>query len=211
MPLVDDKGGYVKFRAFAVFCLLAASLSRPAFAQSAVGAGLQAGIGCQQGRDDCAGRFFAPLLSVDLSDRFVARIRGFVFKISDRTVVTQGVSINESNITRRMVLGEFIARFRAGRSARPIIGVSLGSRRNSATITCTPGPCTSAFGAGAGSQYIDWSPKTTSSVGILAGFQFGLTESLNLETSVGLHDPFRENGGTAEAGVLLTLRLWKSR
>lgn len=201
----------MKFRIFAIFCLLTAALSRPAFAQSAVGAGLQAGVGCQQGRDDCAGGFLAPVLSVDLSDRFVVRIRGFAFTVSDRTVVNQGVSINESEIKRRMVLGDFIARLRAGSRARPMIGVSLGSRRNSAAITCTPGPCSSVFGAARSSYPPDGTQKATSSVGILAGFQFSLTELLDLETSVSLHDPWQENGGTAEAGVLLTLRLWKSR
>lgn len=200
----------MKFRTFALLFLLAAAFSRPAFAQPVVRAGLQMGTGCQQGRDHCAGRIFAPVISVDLSDRFRVRARGFVFEIPDRTVVTQGVSIEETNIKRRMLLGDFIVRFGSG-GARPIIGISLGSRRDSASITCTPGPCSSAFAAGSSSQYIDGHPTTHASFGILAGIQFSLTELIDLETSLGLHDPFREEGRTAEAGVLLTLRLWKSQ
>lgn len=183
--------------------LLLAACNRPAFAQNSVGVGLQVGRACQQGRDDCAGKFFAPMLSLDLSERLVMRIRRFSFEIPDRTLVNQGVSMTRSNIQRKMTIGEFILRFRSRRIARPIIGVSLGSRRDSATVSCTPGPC------GTSAEFIRGGPWTTSSVGVLAGVHFRLRTFLDLETSIGLHDLLTEHAGTTEAGIALTLKFRK--
>jgi len=193
----------VKFRSCAFFCLVLAALHQPAFAQAPISIGLQAGRACQQGRRNCAGNFIAPTLSLDLSDRIVLRMRRFVFEIPDRTLTNQGVSMDLSHIERRMLLGDFIVRFRSGKIARPIVGVSVASRRDSTTVACSPGPC------GTGAQFVHEGPTIHSSTGLLAGVQYHLTKFLNVETSIGLHDPFREEGGTTEAGVLVTLKLWK--
>jgi hypothetical protein len=110
-----------------------------------------------------------------------------------------------SHIERRMVLGDFILRFRSGKIARPIVGISVASRRDSTTVTCSPGPC------GTGAQFVHGGPTTHSSTGVLAGVQYHVTEFLNVETSIGLHSPLGEQGATTEAGVFVTLKLWKPR
>jgi hypothetical protein len=189
---------------------LLASLARPALAQTAISAGVFVGTGCQNGRD-CSGRIVGQVVAVDLSDRFTVRARGFALNIADRTVVTEGVSIYQSDIARRMLLGEFVVHLRHQQRVRPLFGVSVGARRDSTTIVCVPGPCSSAFGAGASSQVTDGSPRTHASVGVIAGMGFALNDYLSLEASVGMHDPFREDGRTTAAAVFATWRLWKSR
>lgn len=201
----------MRLRILALSCLSLLLMSRPASAQTAVSAGALIGQGCQQGRDDCAGSIIGPVVSLDLGDRFVVRARGFSFKISGRTIVSQGVSINESDIKRRMLLGEFIYRFRSDKRARPLLGISMGARTDSASVNCVPGPCSTASGIGSASQFLDGSPRTHASWGLIGGFGVELTEILGLEASIGLHDLLREEGRTAEAAVYATFRLWKSK
>jgi hypothetical protein len=150
-------------------------------------------------------------VNVSLADRVVIRARGFSFKIADRTIESQGVAINRSDISRRMLLGEFLYRFRPDPRVRPLIGVSIGARTDRSSVSCMPGPCATAFGASSASQFPDGSAKTHSSWGIVGGFGFELTDVVGLEASVGLHDLLREEGRTAEAAVYATLRLWKSK
>jgi hypothetical protein len=201
----------MRLRIVAVSCLAVLSISRSAFAQTTIGAGVLVGQGCQQGRDHCAGAIIGPVVSVSLSDRLVVRARGFSFEVPDRTIVNHGVSINESDITRRMVLGDVVYRFRSNRRVRPVLGLSIGARTDSAAVDCVPGPCAAAFGAGAASQVTEGSPTTHASWGLIGGVGLDVTDVVGLEASVGCHDVLRDQGRTVEAALYAIVRIWKSK
>jgi hypothetical protein len=186
--------------------IVAALIPLPAFGQTSVDVGVQAGVGCQQGRDRCTGAFVGPAVGVNWRDRVDVRIRALTFEVADRMTTVNGVATTHSDIMRRLIVGDVICRFFEPKRIQLLMGISVGTRRDSETAVCVPGPCPVAP-----SSQTPESPRTHASTGLIAGIGFRPTARLGIEGWVGLHDIMREEGGTGVAAVLVTLRLWRSR
>lgn len=188
----------------AMLCATAAS------AQVVAEVGGQVGVACQRGRESCAGAFVGPTIGMQWNDRLEVRIRYFRFTIADRTIAADNQLFHETSVNRRMILGEIVYNFGSHQRFQPLLGLSVGQRRDMADVSCSPQSCAEGQVPGA-SRFYDGSPVDHVSVGVVAGFSYRPADRLRIQGLVGLHDFPRDDGQTVEGLLLIAVGLWKSR
>ena len=189
----------------AVLVLLSAA--RSAHAQVAVEAGGYVGGGCiaaeSQHCETNSGAIFGAYGGVRFQDRIAVQARYLSLSLADRVDDFGPFVERRYDHGVSLLVGELAYYFQKGHEVRPFLGASFGLRSERLTTRCEPVSCAETWIG-------TFSGRTRQSDGgVIGGLSYEPLNRLRVQGLIGLHTA--AGGGTIEGGVLVGIRLWRSR
>jgi hypothetical protein len=179
-------------------------LPSAALAQASVDVGLQVGTATLNGVTGGSGGFAGPVAGVTLG-AVIFRVRWFQIGVDDRTIIVNEVAKHRSDRDRRLTFVEGIYQFRRASAVRPLVGLSIGSRRDRMTLSCEPAPCPSGSGPVGASTF------THGTTGLILGMAFQPLSRVRIDAVLEAHTFPSEEGQTTEGAVIVNVAVWRRR
>lgn len=186
--------------------------TRPVAAQMSADAGGTFAVACARGETRCVdtGPALGFHAGLRFADRITLRARYAAIMFDDVRDEFGSVMVTRRDRTRRLWLGELLYDFRSAHPLRPMVGISIGARRDRATVTCEPIACADIIPGQGPSVYTGRVPSHLN-VGVLGGVGLRASDRLRFEGLVGVHNLPGEEGGTIEAALTAGVTLWRAR